>query len=141
MELPNMTPTPKSEAFAKYFETCFITEDDISSQRVNIDESLNTSNNEHNNIIIPTFPKEIQLLISKLKSKKSPGHDLITNKVLKNLTSKALFYLASLFNAAMRITTFPSTWEHAIIVPILKPRKPVNSSTNYRPISLLPTLS
>ncbi|VVC27228.1 Reverse transcriptase domain [Cinara cedri] len=40
----------------------------------------------------------------------------------------------------MRIATFPSTWKHAIIVPIHKPGKPANS-TSYRPISLLPTLS
>jgi len=41
----------------------------------------------------------------------------------------------------MRIATFPSTWKHAIIVPIHKPGKPNNSPTSYRPNSLLPTLS
>ena len=130
----------KSEAFAEYFETCFTSEDDYIPQRESPDEILSLTNNEHN-IIIPTSPKEIQLLISKLKSKKSPGHDLITNKILKNLTSKALSYLASLFNSAMRFATFPSSWKHAIIVPIHKPGKPANSPTSYRPISLLPTIS
>lgn len=129
----------KSEAFAEYFETYFTTEDDTIPQRESPNEIPSSTNNEHN-IIIPTSPKEIQLLISKLKSKKSPDHNLITNKILKNLTSKALSYLASSFNSAMCIATFPSTWKHAIIVPIHKPGKPANFPTSYRPISPLPTL-
>ncbi|VVC42657.1 Reverse transcriptase domain, partial [Cinara cedri] len=131
----------KSEEFAEYFETCFTSEDNTTPQRESSDESPNVTNDKYSNTIIPTYPKEIQLIISKLKSKKSPGHDLITNKILKNLTFKALSYLASLFNSAMRIATFPSTWKHAIIVTIHKPGKPANSPTSYRPISLLPTLS
>jgi hypothetical protein len=101
----------------------------------------NKTNHEHNTIIKPTSPKEIQLIISKLASKKSPGHDIIISKILKNLTLKALTYLASLFNSTMRIGTFPLTWKHAIKVPIHKPGKQVNAPTSYRTISLLPTLS
>lgn len=41
----------------------------------------------------------------------------------------------------MRISTFPSTWKHAIIVPIHKPGKPAYSPISYRPINLLSTLS
>jgi len=102
------TNAEKSEVFANHFASCFtpVDEDAVHyDQRENSDKSLNVTNNDkdHNNIIIPTSPKEIQLLISKLKNKKNPGHDLITNKILKNLTSKALSYLAALFNAAMRM--------------------------------------
>ena len=135
------TNAEKSEAFADYFESCFTTEDDTHHQNEHSEEITNKINYEHNTIITPTSPKEIQLIISKLASKKSPGHDLITNKILKNLTPKALTYLASLFNSTMRIGTFPLTWKHAIIVPIHKPGKQANSPTSYRPISLLPTLS
>lgn len=135
------TNAEKSEAFADYFESCFTTEDDTHRQNEYSDLISNETNHEHNTTITPTSPKEIHSIISKLASKKSPGHDLITNKILKNLTSKALAYLASLFNSAMRLATFPLTWKHAIIVPIHKPGKQTNSPTSYRPISLLPTLS
>lgn len=137
------TNAEKSEAFADYFESCFTTEDDTHHQNQNEYSEIisNETNHEHNTTITPTSPKEILSIILKLASKKSPGHDLITNKILKNLTSKALAYLASLFNSAMRLATFPSTWKHAIIVPIHKPGKQTNSLTSYRPISLLPTLS
>ena len=133
------TNAEKSEAFADYFESCFTTEADTVSQIEILEEATNKT--EQNNSISPTSPSEINLIISKLASKKSPGHNLVTNKILKNLTPKALSYLASLFNSAMRIATFPSTWKHAIIVPIHKPGKPANSPLSYRPISLLPTLS
>lgn len=140
------TNAEKTEIFANHFASCFTSVDEdatYNDQREISDESLNATKNKYNynNIIIPTSPKEIQLLISKLKSKKSPGHDLITNKIFKNLTSKALSYLASLFNAAMRISIFPSTWKHAITIPIRKLGKLANGHTSYRPISLLPTLS
>jgi hypothetical protein len=80
-------------------------EDDTHHQNEHSEQMSNITNNEHNTIITPTSPKEIQLIISKLTSKKSSGHDLITNKILKNLTSKALTYLASLFNSTTRIGT------------------------------------
>jgi len=101
------TNAKKFEAFADYFELCFTTEDDTRHQNEHSEEIPNKTNHEHNTIITPTSPKEIQLIISKLARKKIPGHDLITNKILKNLISKALTYLASLFNSTMR--TFPFT--------------------------------
>jgi len=36
----------------------------------------------------PTSPSEINGIIKKLANRKSPGHDLITNKVIKNLPPK-----------------------------------------------------
>jgi len=45
------TNSEKFEAFAKYFESCFTTENDTISQRENPEESSNTTNNEHNSII------------------------------------------------------------------------------------------
>jgi hypothetical protein len=36
---------------------------------------------------------------------------------------------------------FPAQWKDAQIILILKPGKPSNELTSYRPISLLPTVS
>jgi len=41
----------------------------------------------------PTSPTEIRDIIKKLANRKSPGHDLITNKVIKNLPAKTIIYL------------------------------------------------
>ncbi|VVC26289.1 Endonuclease/exonuclease/phosphatase,Reverse transcriptase domain [Cinara cedri] len=89
----------------------------------------------------PCTPKEIQIIINKLANKKSPGHDIIKNKILKNLTSKSLSYIASLMNSSMRLGYFPDTWKIAIIIPIYKPEKQNSSPKSHRPISLLPTFS
>jgi len=77
----------KTEVLANHFPSCFTTE--------GVDAFYNDQNNKkpgitHNDFIVdsndrisPTSPKEIQQIIGKLANKKSPGHDLITNKILK----------------------------------------------------------
>jgi hypothetical protein len=41
----------------------------------------------------PIFPGEIQYIIKKLPPGKAPGNDLITNKILKNLSLKTISLL------------------------------------------------
>jgi hypothetical protein len=70
-----MIQMQKFETFADYFESCFTTEDDTHHQNEYSEEMSNKTNDEHNTIITPTSPKKIQLIISKLASKKSLGHN------------------------------------------------------------------
>lgn len=88
-----------------------------------------------------TSPSEIVNHIKSLKINKSPGHDGIPNIVLHNLPRKGIAFLATLFNACLRISYFPTTWKHSQIIVIHKPGKPSSQVSSYRPISLLPTLS
>lgn len=88
----------------------------------------------------PISPGEIQSLINKLPPGKAPGNDLITNKVLKNLSLKTLMLLTHIYNAMLRLSHFPEIWKFAVILLIPKPNKPKHLSTSYRPISLLPVL-
>uniref|UniRef100_A0A2S2Q352 Putative RNA-directed DNA polymerase n=1 Tax=Sipha flava TaxID=143950 RepID=A0A2S2Q352_9HEMI len=88
----------------------------------------------------PTSPAEISGIIKKLANRKSPGHDLITNKVIKNLPAKTIIFLAHIYNATLRLSYFPSTWKSSVIVTILKPGKPPKHPSSYRPISLLQVL-
>jgi hypothetical protein len=46
-------------------------------------------------------------------------------------------YLTQLFNAVCLKGYFPAQWKVAQIILILKPGKPTNELTSYRPISLL----
>jgi hypothetical protein len=41
----------------------------------------------------------------------------------------------------IRLTYFPALWKFSIIVMILKPKKPPDTPSSYRPISLLPLFS
>ncbi|KAL4107900.1 hypothetical protein QTP88_018173 [Uroleucon formosanum] len=142
------TNAEKTEVLANHFASCFASTDedavynDLNITNPDIYHSLpNDINVDSIGSISTTSPIEIQKIIVKLANKKSPGYDLITNKILKNVTPKVLPYLASLYNSAMRFGTFPSSWKHAIIIPIHKPGKLAHSPSSYRPISLLSSLS
>ncbi|GFX02992.1 probable RNA-directed DNA polymerase from transposon BS [Trichonephila clavipes] len=77
----------------------------------------------------------------KLKINKSPGLDLITNRILKNLPLKVVPFIVMLFNLLMENCHFPKNWKTAVVVPILKPNFDDTQPQNYRPISLLSILS
>ncbi|GFV17701.1 probable RNA-directed DNA polymerase from transposon X-element [Trichonephila clavipes] len=68
-----------------------------------------------------TTPGEVQEYIKKLKINKSPGLDLITNRILKNLPLKFVLFIVMLFNLLMENCYFPKNWKTAVVVPILKP--------------------
>ncbi|KAL4132743.1 hypothetical protein QTP88_009847 [Uroleucon formosanum] len=103
------TNIDKCKIFAQHFENCFTTETTTTNITQQIDSIKNYST--ETNIIHPCSPKEIKQIIDRLANKKSPGHDLITNKILKNLTPKALVFLASLINSILRIGYFPNSWK------------------------------
>ena len=90
--------------------------------------------------IIPVEPEEITTYISKLKIKKAPGRDGITNKMIKNLPPNAIITISKILTAMLNTHTFPSIWKSAVIIPILKPGKESSNPVSYRPISLLPIL-
>lgn len=91
--------------------------------------------------IKPFTVREIENEIKQLNCKKSPGYDNIDSKVIKSLPKKAIIYLTMLYNATVRLTYFPTQWKYAKIIMVLKPNKPENVITSYRPISLLPVFS
>ncbi|MXP61690.1 reverse transcriptase family protein [Pantoea sp. Taur] len=86
-------------------------------------------------------PSEVKFLIKRLKPRKSPGYDLLTSQILRQLPQKAIIFLTYLYNCILRTTHFPLMWKHSTIILFLKPGKPPNNTSSYRPISLLPILS
>ena len=86
-------------------------------------------------------PGRVRSIIAKLPNKKSPGHDQITDKLLKALPRKGLVFLTQIYNAILRTTHIPHKWKHACIVMIHKPNKNKEDPSSYRPISLLPILA
>lgn len=134
----------KANILADYFQSTFQPNDsdpDTTRFASEIERSLSTSISTVELPIQYTSPSQILHFIKELKLKKSPGHDKIPNIVLRNLTKKGLSFLASIFNACLNISYFPSSWKHSLIIVIHKPGKPSTQVSSYRPISLLPTLS
>ena len=74
-------------------------------------------------------------------SNKSPGNDEICYKILKLLNINAIEFLTKIFNAITKIQHFPQSLKIGIITMIVKPGKPTNLPSSYRPITLLPTIA
>ncbi|GBM15892.1 putative RNA-directed DNA polymerase from transposon BS [Araneus ventricosus] len=80
-------------------------------------------------------------IIRKLNIKKACGRDGITYKMIKNIPCTMVFALTEIINNIFNFNYFPNAWKTAVVVPILKPGKDPTIPENYRPISLLSTLS
>lgn len=106
------------------------------------DSVLQIMNSANTSDAVPMIrPKELEKTIKSLKIKKAPGHDKICNILLKHLPRKGLVFLTKIMNACLRVSHFPSNWKHAIVTAIPKAGKDITLPNNYRPISLLPTMS
>lgn len=125
----------KAEIFAEHLAGIF--QPNIGVSDIDVD---NITNNYENSIPL-IRRKELLKEIKDLKLKKTPGFDLITAQVLKNLPKKATKFLQLLMNAAIKLRHIPSIWKVAEIIMIPKPGKPPNDVKSYRPISLLPMIS
>ena len=96
--------------------------------------------NETSMFLAPTCREEIQSIIKNLPAKNSSGYDDISNNLLKKLCPSLLTPLEKIFNKSMCEGVFPDHMKLADITPLFK-SKLDNDANNYRPISLLLTIS
>lgn len=87
-----------------------------------------------------TDAKEVSDIISKLKINSAPGRDNITSTLLKSCILTLAEPISTLCNLSFYKGTFPSIFKQATVCPIYKAGEEQLPS-NYRPISLLPSLS
>ena len=88
----------------------------------------------------PSTIDEIRKLITELPSKRSSGPDNISNVLLKELAPILSEPLSIIVNQSMQTGIFPAIMKLAEVVPLYKGKSRENE-TNYRPISLLTTMS
>ena len=91
--------------------------------------------------IRPSSVPEVIWQIRHLKDRKSPGPDEIQNLVLKNLPNSALKSLTNIINAIFKLQYFPKPWKTGNILLFPKHGKDLHHPENYRPITLLNTMS
>jgi hypothetical protein len=79
-------------------------------------------------------------LLSKLDVTKATGLDQISNKVLKLAAPVIYKQLTDLFNLSLKSREYPDDWKLAKVFPVFKAGER-NDPNNYRPISVLSTIS
>ena len=67
-----------------------------------------------------TSPARVQQLLQDIKVNKSPGHDNITARMLKESAEVIAAPLASIFNSSILQCRYPSPWKNGQITPLLK---------------------
>ena len=91
-----------------------------------------------------TFSKinETQFIkeILELNPRKSAGFDAIPSKIIKNSVTVLSLPLTNLFNTSVVESLFPSDLQYAYVTPPYKKDGSTNKE-NYRPISILPSIS
>ena len=83
---------------------------------------------------------DTRLAIDKLENKNSSGHDGISNKLLKVLKFELSKSLTLIINQMITTGVFLDSFKISKIIPLFK-KGDSSLLSNYRPISLLPTIS
>ncbi|KAG8239886.1 hypothetical protein J437_LFUL018735 [Ladona fulva] len=93
--------------------------------------------------LLSTNNKEVADILHSLNIKKAPGPDPFSNKILKILANSSHFVnlFTNLFNTCLQIHYFPDSWKLGTIILFLKTQKDPLLINNYRPITLLSSLS
>ena len=85
-------------------------------------------------------PTEIEKIITNLPNKTSSGYDHLNNKLLKEIKLEIAIPSAIVFNHSLETGCFPTKMKYAEVVTLYKSKSKLHS-VNYRPISLLITIS
>ena len=96
--------------------------------------------NTNSMFLNPTNCYEIRKVIDNLKNKHSSGHDNVSNYLIKKLKDVMITPLCIVINKSLQEGFFPTRMKNAEVVPLYKGKDRINKN-NYRPISLLLTLS
>ena len=97
-------------------------------------------NNPSSFFMMPTNTMEVSELLKSLKPKNSTGHDGLSSKLIKTLSSAISCPISIIINKSFETGVVPNSMKIAKIIPIFK-AKDKTEMGNYRPISLLPTIS
>ena len=95
---------------------------------------------ENSLFLSPTNSNEIINIVRSLKSSKSSGYDEISVSLLKQIIYHIDSPLTYIFNLSLSTGQCPNSLKLAKIIPIYKKDDP-SLISNYRPISLLPSIS
>ena len=100
------------------------------------------NNTQHNTLFDfkPTDVDTIHKLVSKINIKKATGVEQISSKLLRAGAPVLNKHITTLVNNTIKTSVFPTRLKEAQVVPLHKKNDPLDKK-NYRPVSILPTIS
>ena len=136
--ITHTNPTSMSSIFNKFFATIGVK---LAEKFTMNTPTTNGVNQASSNFAFKTISCEsVTKKIKELKPNKAVGLDKVSSRMLKDAADIVAPSLTSLFNISINNGCFPSTWKLAKISPLFKKGSKQDPS-NYRPISVLPTIS
>ena len=105
------------------------------NQEANACNSTNQQTKRNPLLDFPVTIAEISNAAKRLKPKKSPGKDGISNELIKAGLPKLLPIMHTLFNRIVQTGIYPDPWKQGINIPIFKAGDPYDPN-NYRGITL-----
>lgn len=96
---------------------------------------FNKRRNSTSVLNVPFKLSELKKALRKCKNT-APGKDMICYEMFRHMSASSQEHVLKFFNLLWHHGFLPSSWRHALIVPILKPNKSKNEPASYRPIAL-----
>ena len=100
----------------------------------NVDQNMSSVNFRCTN------QAEVEKILLNINSRKSPGHDFIQPKLVKESASAIARPLTMIMNDAIIQCRYPCRWKMGQITPLFKKDNELDKS-NYRPVTVLPVLN
>ena len=133
------SPADMAEAFNNYFSNVGKNlADEIPLAQYEPGVYLNPTDTRFS-LKLPTVDKVYNLLRT-IDEKKSVGLDKIPNKLLKMAANVVAPSLTAIFSASICTGIFPQEWKASRVSPVYK-NGSRNNPSNYRPISVIPTVA
>ena len=124
-----------AETLNRQFQSVFSTPRPFTPEEFEYRTGLSLSPNSPTCNTITIHEAGVRKLLKNLKTRKAPGPDQITPKILKELANEISPALTLLYQSSIDSGIVPEDWRTAFVTPVFKKGERYKAA-NYRPISL-----
>ena len=136
----SVEPEGVTQEKANVFNSYFATIGEVIQKKLQINTQINNFSGLAGFTFQPETPDSIKKIIANIRQDVATGSDEVGAKLIKDASEVLSPILADIINIGYRTATFPDCMKHATIKALHKKDDP-DKISNYRPISILPTMS